>query len=42
MDNETKELLRQTKMAWYRGRDTGLFMGIVGTLFFGLLIKIIW
>jgi len=42
MDEEMKEVNRQIKMGWKRGRDFGLFLGIVGTLIFGLIIKLIW
>jgi len=42
MDNEMKEVNRQIKMAWKRGRDFGLFCGITGTLMFGIIIKLIW
>ena len=37
-----KELNRQIKMGWERGFQFGLFCGILGTLIFGLIIKLIW
>lgn len=42
MDNEMKEVNRQCSLAWHRGRDFGIVIGIGVTLVFGLFIKIFW
>jgi hypothetical protein len=36
------ELSRQTRMAWERGRDYGLFLGITITIIFGGVINLLW
>ena len=35
------EFNRQLEMAWERGRDFGLFLGITSTLIFSFIIKLI-
>ena len=42
MNKEIEELNRQIAMGWKRGRDFGLVVGIISTLVFGLVIKLIW